>query len=253
MNKRLISLLMTLALCLSLAPFAAVPAGALEGSGTSGSPYRIGTAAGLLEFAAIVNGSGGYAGRENPAACAVLTADIDMKNETWTSIGKDDDSPYCGVFNGGGHVIASLNNTGETGMPAYAGLFGNVEGGAVQNVGVIACDLRGETVGGVVGSIENGTVQNGYTTGTLTGTDAGGVAGLVTHGVVKNCWSTCALTGRYDAGGVVGYAFGGPQADSTVESCWSAGTVIATGGMGGDGSPGGIVGCNDIGSTVINC
>ena len=252
MKKRLISLLMTLALCLSLLPFAAVPAGAAwsgESDSSSAKPYQIATAADLLEFAAVVNGTGDCAGRENPAACAVLTADIDMKNETWTPIGKDDDSPYCGVFDGDGHVIVGLNNTGETGTPAYAGLFGNVEGGAVQDVGVIACDLRGETVGGIVGSIENGTVQNCYTTGTLTGTDAG----LVTHSAVKNCWSTCALTGRYDAGGVVGYAFGGPQADSTVESCWSAGTVIATGGMGGDGSPGGIVGCNDIGATVKNC
>ena len=44
-TKRLFSLLMTLALCLSLVPFTAVPAGAAwSGDGSPGNPYQIDSA-----------------------------------------------------------------------------------------------------------------------------------------------------------------------------------------------------------------
>ena len=86
-TKRILSLLMTLALCLSLLPGGVVPARA-AGAGITwnetGQRYEISDYAGLLEFAAIVNGTGDYADNANPAACARLTKNIDASASATT-------------------------------------------------------------------------------------------------------------------------------------------------------------------------
>ena len=70
MKKRLLSLLMTLALCLSLVPFTAVPAGAAwSGDGSPGNPYQIDSAEQLAKFRDIVNGETAKRRTPPPAPC----------------------------------------------------------------------------------------------------------------------------------------------------------------------------------------
>lgn len=57
----------------------------VPGSGTEQDPYRISNAEELQAFRDIVNGENGQT--QNTAACAVLTADIDLENQLWTPIG----------------------------------------------------------------------------------------------------------------------------------------------------------------------
>ena len=134
-TKRLISLLMTLALCLSLVPFGLVPARAAwtgTGSGTKDDPYQISTKAELEKFRNIVNGANGET--QNLAACAVLTADIVLENAAWTPIGEDESNAYTGTFDGAGCEISGLSVSGNL---EYAGLFGYIgSNGVVENLSV---------------------------------------------------------------------------------------------------------------------
>lgn len=86
------------------------------GSGTKADPYRIGTGAELAWFAEKVNGGGA-------SACAVLTADIDLNRQEWTSIGTKN-KPYMGTFDGQNHIIHGIWSTDESN--AIQGLFGYI-------------------------------------------------------------------------------------------------------------------------------
>ena len=76
----------------------------VPGSGTEQDPYRMSNAEELRAFRDIVNGENGQT--QHTAACAVLTADIDLENQLWTPIGIWQDrgiqQPYSGTFDGGG-------------------------------------------------------------------------------------------------------------------------------------------------------
>ena len=93
-----------------------------------------------------------------------------------------------------------------------------------------------QTTGGVVGS-NNGTVENCYNTGGVSGTSSiGGVGGVVgsNDGVVRNCYNTGTVNGSDYVGGVVGHGFKG----SSIKGCYNAGSVN------GDDYVGGVIGFN---------
>ncbi|MBO4428729.1 MAG: hypothetical protein J5832_02130, partial [Clostridia bacterium] len=208
--------------------FIPAPAGLLEtGSGTADDPYKIGTAAQLAEFRDIVNGTHMTA-EKNAAACAVLTADVDLGGEEWTPIGTDS---YTGTFDGQGRSIKGLYVSNQY---MYFGLFGCVgEGGTVKNL----------TVGGTINTQDASTSSEDV--------KAGGVVGFLSKGTVENCRSTVTVTVVSDpayilAGGVVGHTTKG-----TITNCCATGAVSASGG--GDANiAGGVVGYNIQGS-VTNC
>ena len=180
--------------------------------------YMIGTAAELAWFAQAVN-EGQY------ALNAVLTADIDLENEPWTPIGNNTAATttgevmYKGVFNGQGHVVKNLyiNNA-----DSKQGLFSYV-GGTVKNLGV-------------TGSI------------TTTGKFVGGIVGYLSSGKVENCYSAVTVSAAQNAGGIVG----GGHANTTISYCYNAGNVTTTGAR-----VGGIVSCAAMGfingPTLDNC
>ena len=180
--------------------------------------YMIGTAAELAWFAQAVN-EGQY------ALNAVLTADIDLENEPWTPIGNNTAATttgevmYKGVFNGQGHVVKNLyiNNTDNK-----QGLFSYV-GGTIRNLGV-------------TGSI------------TTTGKFVGGIVGYLSSGKVENCYSAVTISAAQNAGGIVG----GGHANTTISYCYNAGDVTTSGAR-----VGGIVSCAAMGfingPTLDNC
>ena len=133
-----------------------------SGNGTADSPYKIGTAAELYWFAALVNGDESVCTgnvTQKTSANAVLTADITVTNETWTPIGFE--TPYEGTFDGQGYTISGLNfdNSGLNNV----GLFGWNQG-TIKNVGVVDSYFYGlNYVGGVCGYNERGTITGCYT------------------------------------------------------------------------------------------
>ncbi len=211
--------------------------------------YQIANAGNLYWFAAEVNGG-------STTICAKLTKNIIVNSgvlksdgtlnsgefKDWTPIGSYYDA--AGTFDGDGHSVSGLyfNDNSEQ----YVGLFGNLNGGTVQNVGVVDAYFCGEQyVGGVAGrSINNGTIKNCYNAATVIGTDKnycylGGVVGWVSNGTVESCYNIGTVSGSGESvGGVVGYIKSTTDSytPSGVENCYNTGAV------GGDIEVGGVVG-----------
>jgi hypothetical protein len=222
------------------------------GSGTEEAPYQIGNAGQLYWFAQKVNGGSTAIHGELTANIVVnenvLNADGTLNGDgsnfrVWTPIGNSSECNYTGTFDGKKFTVSGLYFNDSS--VDYVGLFGYVYGGTVKNVGVVDSSFTGrENIGGVVGILSNGTVENCYNTGTVIGIYiiVGGVVGT-SNGTVENCYNTGTVIG-IDAivGGVVGSNVG----DGTVASCYNTGSV-----SGGKSGVGGVVGQNW--ATVENC
>lgn len=229
----------------------------IPGKGTEESPYQISNAEDLKVFRNIVNGIDGQT--QNTGACGKLTANIDLENEEWTPIGKNDTSPYEGIFKGEHYTIKGLKVTsGE-----YAGLFGYIRGATIADVtltggsisttgtyagGIVAYAQSGTItgcgnenpvtggsatcVGGIVGAIRGSIkIDRSYNTGTIAGTSdnnliscVGGLIGrsFVDSPKVIDCYNTGAVrTGKY-VGGLNGYT---EVSDCFFFSCYNTGSV----------------------------
>ncbi len=264
--RRVLSLLLTLLMVLSLVPMTAFSAFAEELSETTeglpeisvtlGSDYKvtlkdvdgdgyydISNADELNAFTTLVNDG-------NTSLNAELTADIfmnkgvvDEENSIFelssTPIGSEM-NPYTGIFDGNNHVISGFNSNKTTEID---GLFCCVgEGGEVKNTGVINSFLGGgyQKVGAVVG-INKGTVTNCYNDNSTLRSNIGVIGGVVglNEGTVANCYSIGDVRGRECIGGVVGYNAG------VITNCYNTGTVD------GGRYVGGVVGLNE--GTITNC
>ncbi len=237
-TKRFLSTLLALCLIAALLPATGGTARAdWSGSGTADAPYQIGTKAELEKFRDIVNGANGET--KNKAACAVLTADINLEDAAWTPIGKDDSNAYSGTFNGAGHEISGLKCEDDTKISA--GLFG-INKGTVKNVGVSGSIRAHFYVGGIVG--ENyGTVENCHYTGSVAGDSyVGGVVGY-NGNTVQVCYNESAVQGASDyTGGVVGYN------ENWLKNCYNTGSVK------GWDYVGGVLGQNStLGTYIEHC
>jgi len=160
------------------------------GSGTKADPYRIGTGAELAWFAEKVNGG-------SASACAVLTADIDLNRQEWTSIGTKN-KPYMGTFDGQNHIIHGIWSTDESntiqGLFGYIGRnYSNRSGyGTVKNVKAAGRIRAVQSVGsGLIAGSNAGEIYNCEVSaflGSWKGISAiGGIAGSLTGGSVENC------------------------------------------------------------------
>jgi len=192
------------------------------GSGTSGDPYQIATAADLVALS-------------QTAASAdwnkyfIQTADIDASGiSNFEPIGYYYNYPsFEGEYDGDGHVIDGLSisiaHDGYVGMFAY--LLGTVKNLGITNAVVSGTET--DKIGIVAGRLD-GTVNNVYTTGTVTGPTAtwayaGGLGGYSSGGTFTNSYSLASVTAR-GGGGLVGYCWSG----LTMTNCYAAGAVSAT-------------------------
>lgn len=230
-----------------------------NGDGSLNNPYEITNASELYWFAAQVN-SGAM------DACAKLMNDIVIQEnvlnadgslnsgtfEKWTPIGNNYFNEYYDTFDGNGHTISGLYVDSNV---RYVGLFGQVGyGGRIKNVGVVDSYISGNSwVGGVCGN-SNGTIENCYNTGTVSGSSSGisfisyvgGVCGYnLFVGTIENCYNTGKVTG-IDAecvGGVCG------ENRNTITNCYNTGKVTGTNTQ----YVGGICGNNLGNVTITNC
>ncbi len=258
----IICCLVTVGLCVHTAA-------ALDGSGTPQDPYRIESLADFDEFAADPNYWSGFTRLEtdvNLAGRTYSTAVIapDVNNSNWWFQG----TAFTGVFNGNEHKIIGLTiDDGGTGND-FLGLFGFIDDGEVNNLGLEGVSISGdEYVGGLVGH-NGGDISNCYSTGDVNGFEY--VGGLVGYniGIISNCYSTGDVNGLYRVGGLVGWNW----EEGSVSNCYSIGDVSGVGNVGGlvgdnygnvsncystsdvsgEHKVGGLVGSNEWGS-VSNC
>ena len=216
-----------------------------EGSGTKADPYKLSTAADLVNLANKVNNgsgndpkiySGFYFQLENDINLSVASDNFEPSD--FVPIGTSENY-FSGDFDGKGHTVTlAINDKSLTG----AGLFGAAGGGAV---------IHDVTIEGSVTAMYN-------------------VAGLVGQAksnlTVKNCTNNAKIssdlsTGSayYGAGGLIGVSNVG---DLTVDSCENTGEVStyasSTSGVGGivfGGVIGGVWAYSSISSEVVvtNC
>ena len=218
------------------------------GSGKKDDPYLIADASQLRWFAAQVNDN------SKSTICAQLTADIDLKDEEWTPIGKSTSYAYKGTFDGNDHEIKNLYVTGTTSN--YYGLFGVLgAGGTICNLTVSgSVEITGSGgnyygIGGIVGQLGGaGTIENCTNRAAVSGNfNTAGIVGRVgsSGGTIRACANLGDISGSNSVGGIVGYAYYGV----TASHCYNRGAVTAS-----VSKAGGIVGfMDDSGAKFSNC
>lgn len=147
---------------------------------------------------------------------------------------------YSGLFDGNNATISNLFINRQS--TQYVGLFGRTSG-TIQNIGLSNEAITGsDYTGGLVGSLEGGTVFNSHTSGSITQHSntsfaAGGLVGAMTTSTINSSYSTANVTqtdaNSLEAGGLSG---GG---DGTITNSYSTGTVTSAG---SNGIIGGLVG-----------
>ncbi len=223
------------------------------GSGTVGSPYQIASKDDLLALAATPTDYG---------KCFILTADINMAGQTFTTaiIAPDTSSStdfqgtaFTGTFDGSGHKIINFTINGDSN--GYIGLFGYINGGSVKNLGIENFSVNGASfIGGLVGwKSGSSSITNCYSTGEVSGDSyVGGLVGYDISGNISSCYSACSVYGNNQyVGGLVGcnglVGGGGPGIfyGGNITNCYSTGAVC------GYYYIGGLVGYNY--NIITNC
>lgn len=202
MKKRIASIALSLAMCLTLLPTAAyaedVPEGGVfdsqsstgngaavyanedtvdntnedngvslysGGSGTKEDPWVISTVVDLQKLAETVNGGEDYNGKY-----FIQNTDLDLMGITWEPIGYTDGGYYfSGHYDGKNHSISNATSTGKVDEDGQAtvGIFGCIIEGSVSNLHVKNAKFSA-----------NG--EGGYSL-------AGGIAGITFDSVITNC------------------------------------------------------------------
>lgn len=203
------------------------------GSGSQEAPYIIVNAAQLANLAELVNaGTSPYAD-EN--IYYRLENDIDLSDygksfrdgKGWMPFGNDL-KPFKGSFDGNSKTISGLYINDDT--LSCAGLFGYINGGSVQNLGLADVNINGsDNVGSLAGNL-GGTAQYCYAIGDVNGNNyVGGLVGL-NSGTVQYCYVSGNVKGNNEyVGGLVGYLDSGAK---TENSC-TTGTVSGCDWVGG--------------------
>lgn len=138
------------------------------------------------------------------------------KNKKWDSIGRQEGYGYTGTFDGNNYKIYNIPEFNNT--TSRVGFFGYLSGGTIKNCGFIYKDgteLKStQDVGGVVGRIEKGTIENVSSSGATISNNNnednsyGGLVGSIADGKILNSSNYNTVSANNNAGGIVGHAKG---------------------------------------------
>lgn len=235
MKKKIVSLALVLALCLSLLPVTAfAEEGESEVSTTTvdtwdgtadtnwytghetDTEYRITTAEQLAGLAQLVNadpGTTNFSGKT-----FYLENDLNLSGHEWISIGTvlGGDYPeysFCGVFDGKGHVISNLyshesyiEGADESHNLLRNALFGSVHNGEVKNLGVADAEIW-------IDSKDDSAAGKGI------------LVDWMGKSKITNCWTSGSIYSgtktEKNIGGIVGITMQG----CTISGCYSTATL----------------------------
>ena len=194
MKKRIGSLLLVVAMCLTLLPTAAF---AVDDEETAAAPEKfvITSVSDLQTFADAVN-EGDYNGKTD--AVVTLDADLDLAGIAWIPMG-DTSHDFAGTFDGQGHTISNLT-IGTVDAPItgeLAGLFGVVEG-TVKNLFLDEVSVNANVeyyVGGLV-AYAVGPIENCHITKLDMDAVAPGVGGLIGYATSGSSIYGCSVSGE---------------------------------------------------------
>lgn len=219
-----------------------VPNGFVEAADGS---YEINDAAGLRNFATLVEAGNTFAGKT-----IKLNADINLIDGLWTPIGAArstanlNDTIFEGTFDGQNHIIKNLNvNTTEY---RFLGLFATVHGATIKNLSIAGGEIKAVDnanasvyAGAFVGRGSGVTLINCHNKGcliTVERTDnqrggwIGGIIGSITYlgdinPVCIACTNSATITSPYIPSGIAGGAFGGKV---SYVACANTGDIVVT-------------------------
>jgi len=206
-----------------------------KGDGTSGNPYKIGSASQLNGLRLTFVNVGGNAEYNSNTVFYQLTENIVLDayqtGNGWIPIGTQA-NPFKGNFNGNKKIVSGLkidNNSIND-----AGLFGYINGGVMQDLGVVGAVSGNQNVGGVAGRID-GSISNCFTSVAVRGNqNLGGVVGSISNGDITNCYSSGAISGINTSGvNNVGGIAGSVSTGCSVINCYAAGAINANAYVGG--------------------
>ena len=222
MTKRITSLFLVLALCMTFFPVmasaeesAAQPAYS-GGTGTQDDPWLISTVDDLMTLASTVN-----TGEKYKNAYFRQTADLDLTDKTWEPIGyTDSDYYFSGNYNGGNHVISNAVSVGKEDEDGQAtvGIFGCLLEGSVSNLHVRNANFTATGnnayghAGGLIGIVFDATITDCSVENSSiiskrlpnNNSCAGSIVGFSVHGTYTNCFSVNNTVTAIYSGGFVG-------------------------------------------------
>lgn len=186
-----------------------------EQKGTETDPYIIDKTNEWNDFVTHVNNGNSYSGKY-----IKLTADIGVTTMAGVVSGNQQEKPFSGIFDGGGHTItATISDIVENQGTA---LFKYINGATIKNLTVA------------------GSVTGGLHAAAIVGFSKG------TGNSIENCKATATVNGASHIGGILGH---GLDSQIDITKCIFSGKLI-----GGSVKKGAIYGWGDTGvATVNNC
>ena len=254
MKRKILSLLLSFTLCLTLLPTAAFAEGP--------DKISITTVDELLQFAKAVD-NGEYDDKTD--AVVSLDADLDLTGVAWKPIGSVFDGDgnllhyFSGKFYGNGHTISNLDfseNYGKAEYPVF-GFFSVAYGAEISGLtiqGKLDVSNSGYVFfGTVAGVAENSKISDCVSNVSFTDTDKyingpAALCGYAINSTIEHCqnkgnFSITTDTTSLQMGGIVGLA-----QNSTVQYCANTGNMTSW-----TPHTGGIVGQMIDSSKIINC
>lgn len=215
------------------------------GSGTSKDPFLIETKTQLNNI------------RNYPASHFKLITDIEFTDADFAEDGDfynygkgwnpicDYNNPFTGILDGNGYAINNLQIKAKNYSYGifYLGLFGCAHNATIKNLGMVDCNITGESIkdkvyiGSIVGEAQNTIIINCYNTGNITIeiTDQdsdiyiGGITGY--YGKITKSYNTgnisvvsLAKSDKYietSVGGISGYGY-------FINKCYNSGNISIT-------------------------
>ena len=254
MKRKILSLLLSFTLCLTLLPTAAFAEGP--------DKISITTVDELLQFAKAVD-NGEYDDKTD--AVVSLDADLDLTGVAWKPIGSVFDGDgnllhyFSGKFYGNGHTISNLDfseNYGKAEYPVF-GFFSVAYGAEISSLtiqGKLDVSNSGDVIfGTVAGVAENSKISDCVSDVSFTDTDkyingTAALCGYAINSTIEHCqnkgnFSVTTDTTSLQMSGIVGVAY-----NSTVQYCANTGDMTSW-----TPCTGGIVGQLYQDSKIINC
>ncbi len=228
----------------------------LEGAGTESDPYRLNTTRDLLAMkAALVKGQMTY---------FKLMNDIDMSSiENWDPLNPDEPYDLGIVFDGGGHSLKNLKSKGQVYSSFFGVLYGKCYNVKFVDAEIVSASNSGAgIIGGYIGTggkpaIVSEVEASGIITCNGKGQSVGGLGGNAREATIENCTVNVTVSNpmgdgsnRTATGGIVGKTI-----DSAVKikNCIVRGVVEITKGI-NNTYTGGIVGWQSAaGAEITGC
>ena len=222
------------------------------GEGTQHSPYQIKTLEHLLNMNELIVGHEGAS-----KLYFKLIDDIDMAGVDWSYRNNSINNNYPIDFNGNGHTISNFSMTTWS-ASFFGALKGEVYGVTFKDAtiltnpsspsrgGLLAYRAGGEDTPAYIHDI---TVDGLSVTGTTSA--VGGLVGALTNGTIENCTvKGLVLSSQATSGGIVGEII---DSESVVRGCYVSGIMTYAGDSSIDTYMGGIVGKVAIDGKVSLC